>query len=79
MKSRISKTMLILAITTVALTGIHARSSTSLVKTEIEPEMEIEGWMMDEYFWNNGFFDFAPATDKELAIEAWMYDDAYWM
>ncbi|MGQ7867971.1 hypothetical protein [Sunxiuqinia sp. sy24] len=48
------------------------------METEIEPELELENWMIDDFFWNQGVIDWSVATDKNLTLEAWMIDDAYW-
>lgn len=79
MKSRISKTVFLLTVAVVALIGINTKTKTSGMVTEVEPEMEIETWMVDAYFWNKESIDLAPAAEKDLSIEAWMYDDNYWM
>ena len=79
MKSRISKIVFLLAVAGIALIGINTKTETSVVATEVEPEMEIETWMVDAYFWNKESIDLAPAAEKDLSIEAWMYDDNYWM
>ena len=78
MKTRIGQLFLLGAIVVIALTGIRAKLSTSYDRIEIEPEMEIESWMVDEAFWNKESIDLTPAEEKSLSIEAWMYDDNYW-
>jgi hypothetical protein len=78
MKSRIGKFLFLLAIATVALTGINAKKTNYLLITETEPALDIEHWMTDEFFWNKEFTDVAPAKDKELNIETWMYNDDHW-
>ncbi len=62
----------------IALAGMKVKATSSLLKTEIEPELELESWMVDEFFWNRKSIDLTPATDRTLEIEAWMTDDNYW-
>lgn len=78
MKSRLSKLAFLAAIGVVALTGIQAKSGNSMFVQEVEPELEIENWMVDDSFWDKATTSLDPATEKSLAIEAWMTDDNYW-
>jgi hypothetical protein len=76
MKTKFGKLVLVIAV--VVLTGVQAKSSGLLSSVEVEPELEIESWMVDAAFWNDGLIDLTPATEKSLSIEKWMYDDVYW-
>ena len=78
MKSRISKSLILLVIVIGALTIIKARTNYSLPEQEVEPALEIENWMIDESFWNRELKYIPLATEKELVIEEWMYDNDYW-
>ena len=62
----------------VALTGMKVKVTSSLLQAEVEPELELENWMVDDFFWNKKSIDLTLATDKPLEIEAWMTDDNYW-
>ena len=62
----------------VALTGMKVKATSALLKPEIEPELELESWMIDESFWYQLPGELTPATDDALEIEAWMTEDSYW-
>lgn len=75
---RIIKQVFFAIVLMVALTGMKVKVTSSLLQAEVEPELELENWMVDEFFWNKKSIDLTPATDKPLEIEAWMTDDNYW-
>lgn len=75
---RIIKQVFFAVVLMVALTGMRVKVNSSLLQAEIEPELELENWMVDEFFWNRNSIDLTPAIDKALEIEAWMTDDNYW-
>lgn len=75
---RFVKQILVLALFAAVLAGMQSRARSDLMKTEIEPALELESWMMDEFFWSRGAMDWTPAVDQTLALEAWMVDDNYW-
>lgn len=75
---RIIKQVFLAVVLMVALTGMKVKVNSSLLQTEIEPELELENWMVDEFFWNRNSIDLTPAIDNALEIEAWMTDDNYW-
>lgn len=75
---RIIKQVFFAIVLMVALTGMKVKVNSSLLQAEVEPELELENWMVDEFFWNRNSIDLTPAIDKALEIEAWMTDDNYW-
>lgn len=75
---RIIKQVFFAVVLMVALTGMKVKVNSSLLQAEIEPELELENWMVDEFFWNRNSIDLTPAIDNALEIEAWMTDDNYW-
>jgi len=75
---RIMKQTFFAVVLMTALTGMKVKAGSSLLKTEKEPELELESWMIDESFWSKATVDVVEAADPELGIEAWMTDDNYW-
>lgn len=42
--------------------------------TEMEEDLAIENWMLDEMYWGA-----EEVMEEELNIESWMNDDEYWV
>ncbi len=72
------KQVFLMAALMIALAGMKVKATSSLLKTEIEPELELESWMVDDFFWTKKSIDLTQATDEALELEAWMTDDNYW-
>ena len=55
-------------------TEVHASSH-----VEIEESIELENWMVNEYFWNeNETIFIEEAQDINLEVESWMTKKEYW-
>ena len=60
--------------------GKEATNASSLETTEAtETSIELENWMIDDYFWNGiSSYAFEDATEESLNLEDWMTNDETW-
>ncbi len=58
--------------------GIPAETeATYYYANEIEPAMELEGWMTDDSRFNTSQFMYEEAADESLELEDWMMNDTF--
>lgn len=79
MKTRLVSISFLFALAFVAITGINAKVATELNLTvESDPELKIEGWMVQEDYWTASSVRVTPEVEEDLELEQWMIDDCYW-
>ena len=70
------KNMTVLIFSLISIGGISEESETNLKNLyiqEIETELELESWMLDEYIWNG----IEIPKDDTLKLESWMFDEKF--
>ncbi|NOR76496.1 MAG: hypothetical protein GQ525_15230 [Draconibacterium sp.] len=82
MKTRINQLAAITLLVILLLAGNVNAKGTELDASSnenIEATLEIENWMVNDYFWNTGdMFTFETANDETLDLENWMTDNNVW-
>lgn len=71
------KNITILIFSLISIGGISKERETNLKNLyiqEIETELELESWMIDENVWNQ----IEIVEDDTLKIESWMLDENFW-
>jgi hypothetical protein len=71
------KNIIILILSLISIVGISKERETNLKNLyiqEIETDLKLESWMVDEYIWN----EINIEKDDTLKIESWMFDENIW-
>jgi hypothetical protein len=82
MKTRFNQILLLALVSFFLLAGnVNAegteRTTASSLETLIEPALELENWMVDEYYWMASDI-YGIQYENTLNVEDWMVNDEYW-
>jgi predicted aspartyl protease len=87
MKTRITQIVLAAFLIAILIGGNVSAKGTELVivsglENVVEPELEVEDWMVNENNWNtfnNNTYILTDYSEASLEVEKWMLDQSNWL